>query len=420
MRDGYEKDRRLFLVEVACATAITNLAAGVLLSGYLDYLGVSAKMNGIISAIPVLSTIFQPIGAIFGGQGKRCKWFVSVFAAVNRILFAALYCVPLWLGIDFRAAAAVLFLGAANAIAALITPSATNWLMELTPGELRQKYFSKREIALVGVSAVFSLLLGLAVQMFTGRGVPQTAYFLLAGAIVFLGAADVVCLLAIREAPLCERQIQRATISSLIEPFRAPEFRRVMIVICLYQFGTQIALPFWNIHALSTLHLSYLYLTVLNLSVSLGKMIFLKFWPRFRMEKSWANVCVFAFLTIAISHLLNAAAYEGMASWYLPIPSAVGVVGWALSGIATLNLEYDNAGESHRAVFLGVSAVTSGIIGFAGTLVGGCLMDLAQNWNLEMCRFPLYGQQLQMVASCLLLVVVAWMLKQMKDTGKIQ
>ena len=91
---------------------------------------------------------------MLGQRSGNCKRFVVTFAVVQRLLFAGFYCIPLLLGVDVRAATAVLIFGCANGFAAFMTPSATNWLMDLTPGDLRQEYFSRREIALVATAAV--------------------------------------------------------------------------------------------------------------------------------------------------------------------------------------------------------------------------------------------------------------------------
>lgn len=421
--DGYGKSRSLFLAEVACASAISNLVAGVLLSGYLDHLGISPKLNGIISAIPIISTVFQPLGAVLGGQGMRCKRFVVAFAALHRLLFAAFYCLPLWLRVDARAAAAVLIFGCSNSLAALITPSATNWLMELTPDGVRQEYFSRREIALVGMGAASSLVMGFVLQYFTGIQAPEQGYHILAGAILAFAVLNILSLAGIRPAPEPPRQAEpkkRAAGAVLLAPLRDVRFRRVIAVICLYQFGIQCALPFWGIHTLATLKLSYLYLTVLNVAVSLGKVLVLKVWLKMRPAGGWSQVCVFSFAAIAASHLLNALALEGMAVWYMLIPSACGTVGWALVGMATLNFEYDNMDGTDRAVYIGMVAVASGLVGFLGTLAGGVLMDLAAAWPLVLGGRPVSGQQLQMVLSCALVLGAAGYLKRLAKRGSVR
>lgn len=406
-RDAQSKSRDLFIVEVVCATVIGNLVGGVLLSGYLDHIGLSPKLNGIISAIPVAATVFQPLGAMLGQRSGNCKRFVVTFAVVQRLLFAGFYCIPLLLGVDVRAATAVLIFGCANGFAAFMTPSATNWLMDLTPGDLRQGYFSRREIALVATGAVMNLLMGFLIQYFTGAGAARQGYFILSCVLLLFAGINIFCLLSIQAPPSAPSAAARPPRDILLKPLRDRRFRPVILAICLYEFGAQCALPFWNIHTLSNLKLSYVYLTVLGVAVSLGKVFTLKLWMRLGGRRVWSQVCVFAFAAIGLSHLLNALAWEGMAVWYMLIPSAAGTLGWALVGMGTLNFEYDNVEGEDQAIYIGVVAVAAGVVGFLGTLLGGVIMDLVDAWGPVVAGRPVAGQQVQMVLSCILLLCAA-------------
>ena len=124
-------------------------------------------------------------------------------------------------------------------------------------------------------------------------------------------------------------------------------------------------------------------------------------------RRVWSQVCVFAFAAIGLSHLLNALAWEGMAVWYMLIPSAAGTLGWALVGMGTLNFEYDNVEGEDQAIYIGVVAVAAGVVGFLGTLLGGVIMDLVDAWGPVVAGRPVAGQQVQMVLSCILLLCAA-------------
>jgi hypothetical protein len=415
----YEKSRNLFIVEIVCASVIGTLVSGVLLSGYLDYIGMSQKLNGIISAIPVIAMVFQPMGAMLGERTGNCKRFVITFAVVQRLLFATLYCLPIFLGAEIRVATLVLIFGCAHSFAALITPSATNWVMRITPEEERQRYFGRREIALVVTGAMMTLIMGFTIQYFTQAGSPERGYMILSGALLLFACVNIFCLVSIKAPPVSGAVPHKAG-NTLLFPLRDVFFRRVIFGVCLYEFGTKCAIPFWNIHALNDLKLSYGYLTVLSVLVSFAKVCTLNLWTRKHRLRNWSQICVSAILAIAASHLLNAFAWDSIAKWYLPIPSFVGMVGWAFIGMGMLNFEYDNIGQTNQATYLGVVAVMSGVSGFAGTLLGGTIMDLADLWQLSIGGKIIMGQQLQMVFSFFILVCAALYIHYQCRRGHIQ
>ena len=94
-RKDYAKSRRFFTMDGVTANSIAVLVTGTILAGYLKMLGVSDALNGIISALPVLLTVTQPIGAVLSERLHRRKLFVCTLALIHRLLFAGMFCVCL-------------------------------------------------------------------------------------------------------------------------------------------------------------------------------------------------------------------------------------------------------------------------------------------------------------------------------------
>lgn len=385
-----------------CASVIGTLVSGVLLSGYLDYLGLSQKLNGIISAIPIIATLFQPLGALAGQRSGKYKRFVITFAVLQRLLFSCLYSLPLFLDVDVRIAVVVLIFGCAHSFQAFMVPISTDWAMQITPEEERKHFFSRREIALVVTGALMTLVMGFTIQYFTTMGSPEKGYLILSGAVALFACINILCLISIKAPPLMENTPEKMG-ASLMSPIKDGLFRRVIFGVCLYQFGIHSAIPFWNIHMLDGLKLSYGFITVLSVVISLAKVTTLKLWTRRRSTYSWSQICVFSMLFIGVSHLLNAFARDTIAVWFLPIVQMVGMVGWAFIGMGLLNFQYDNISPSNKATYIGVQAVISGVVGFAGTLFGGVIMDLADSMKMIIGSRIIAGQQIQMLVSFMII-----------------
>jgi hypothetical protein len=170
---------------------------------------------------------------------------------------------------------------------------------------------------------------------------------------------------------------------------------------------------------LNDLKLSYGYLTVLAVVVSFAKVVTLKLWTQRRHEYNWSQICVFAILSIGVSHFLNAFALDNIAVWYLPVAQLVGMVGWAFIGMGLLNFQYDNINHSNKATYIGVQAVISGVVGFVGTLFGGMIMDLADSLQLTLAGKIIAGQQIQMVSSFVILICAALYIHYQYRRGRI-
>lgn len=414
--DTYGTSRNLFIMEIVAASVMGDLSGGFFLSGYFAHIGMSQSMNGIIAALPMVTTIFQPVGALVASRSGNLKSNVVVFALIQRFSYSILYAIPLILSRSAWIPFTVAVFLAGSITSALITPLSTDWLMQITPREIRAAYFSKREMVLVGTGALISLLMGLIMNFFSISGQFEKSYTYLVAGMSFFAVINVICLISIKKPPKSE--IVFSGIKELLLPLKDKTFRRVIILVCVYIFGVRFATPFWSVYQISNLRLSYRYLTILMVASSLGRVIFLRLWFNLKGETRWSSLTVLSLVSIASSHFLNAFITAENALWLLPASTLFGLPGWACVGMAVLNFEYDNiAGDS--ALSIGMLSVVTGTSGFTATLLGGALLSGIEASAPVMFGRMISGQQIQMLISAVIISAAAILIFRLGKRAKI-
>lgn len=418
----YLDSRRAFTVDGATSMTITTLVSNAYLSGFLQSLGISTVLNGIISAIPTLLSVSQPLGAALAQNIKKRKPFVSTGAFVHRLMFALMFLVPLFIqNPGARIAVATALFISAHFISAFINPAATNWLISLIPQKVRGKYFSIRELySLVTVSAV-TILVGFLLDYFKNSG-NQTGGFVSLGVIIAI--LTIINLLSLSKAMEPESVEQRTQGEGLLKTakmvFAEKTFRPILIMSIIYNLGVQISIPFQGIYVVGELKISYMMISILTFACSIQKALIIKKWGRYADKTSWANVCKKSLALIAVAHILNFFLVPTNAAWLYPINCLIASSGWAAVGMAMINVQYDYAPLKGRTMYIGICAAATGVIGFSGVFIGSFILKLIEAFRPTLFGHALRGQQILMLLSgAVLICCIAYISAVVQKNKKI-
>jgi len=418
-KGDYSKSRRYFTMDGITANSINVLVTGSILSGYLKSLGVSDSLNGIISALPVLLTVMQPIGAVLSENLRHRKLFVCAFALIHRLFFACLFFVPLLFdNIKMRLITLFTFFILAHGLGGLIGPAANNWIISLAPHRIRGRYFSIREKYLIIIGSVISLAAGHIIDLFEAANNITGAYIVVAIIIALLAIVNFFSLSHIMEpeTPIMESGFKLREIFAL--PFKTKAFLPVVIFSMLWNISAQIVIPYLGVFWVSDLYLSYTYLMVVALAMSIYRAIILKRWGRLADRISWAFVTKIAIIILAVSHILFFFILPSNAFWLFIALSVVSNTSWAVMGMAVLNIQFDYAPEKGRTLYIGTNAAIGGLVGFGASLIGAKIMDFISELNLTFMNAPLKGQQVLLVLSGILMLVCALYIHTVLEKGK--
>jgi MFS family permease len=409
----YSRSRNLFIAESCLANGIAVMATGVIVSGYLKFLGANDAVNGIISGIPVLAGILLIFSPVVMQKMKREKWIVLLFALVHRLLFASMLAVPLiFTDPVVRLVVFVLLLAMGHILGAFIGPSAANWLIKLIPDSIRGRYLGLREGITLIFMASFALLMALVIDYMKGIGHEMLGYLICSSAIFIMTIGNFACLLNIDE-PITGLEKTRIGLRQVLTiPLQNHGFRKIIGLSVLWSFGLQFGGPFFGVYYYSVLGLDYTYIILMSLVASVVRMIAAQVWGRVADRKGWAFVSGIAVLGLGIVHIsymfLNRETMYGI----FPLLQIASGISWAGVSISMFNLQFEYAPVQDRTVYIAFNAAISSIAGFSAVLVASLIVSLLQDRIYSFLSLPMSAMQFLFLGSGLLIILSAGYIKR--------
>lgn len=173
------------------ATLFTNVTGGVLLTNFLLELGATATEIGILSSIPMLANLMQPIGAYWSEQTNSrhnyCFWIYGLSRSLWVLLAIAIFWVgqrhaepDLLIAIVLGVATFSYFLGALGSAPWL------SWMAALVPPPLRGRYFGLRSSAANLTNLISVPLIGFGVSRWQGGSIQGYGIVLILGVVAGL------------------------------------------------------------------------------------------------------------------------------------------------------------------------------------------------------------------------------------------
>jgi len=274
----YARSRLYFIFEGCLAISIVALSSGVIISGLLKSIGANDAVNGIISGIPVSAGALIILMPVMIRDLSHVKRLVLTLAVIHRLLFSLLLTIPLIFADNTtRMIAFVVIYAVAHILGTFIGPSASNWLVSLVPGEKRGRYMAIREGAMIATMGVASVLIGRLIDVMKARDQEILGYAICALVIFIFTLGNGYFLLNIHE-PTPLRPSQTITLKAVLTiPPRDKNFRKVIALLALWNFGLQIGGPYFAIYFYSVLNLDYAYIMLMSMLVSVARIIAAQF-----------------------------------------------------------------------------------------------------------------------------------------------
>ncbi len=407
-RDEYKRSRQLFTVDSVTASIIANLAAGTFLAGYLKYLGISDAVNGIISSVPIIASVMQPIAALYVEKLKKRKLYVCVTAIVHRLFLVLMFFLPLFIkDMTMRIAILVVCFSASSMFSAFLSPAASNWVISLTPPRVRGRYFSLREKYNILLVSIAILCMGRLLDVFKDNSQIEAGYYVLSGILLVLTLINFTALSRIMEPDSPPSPTDITFLQMISMPFKVRAFLPVMIVTVLWNISIYMVIPYASIFYISDLKLSYTFLTFISFAAGIEKFFLLRAWGRLADRKGWAHVNKLAIGLLGFVHLFFLFLTAQNCLWFYPLLAAVNSVAWAVLGISLFNIQFDYAPEVGRTLYIGANAAISGAVGFLGTLIGAFIMYKIGPQGFVLFGMVIKAQQVLFVISGLLSIACA-------------
>jgi len=390
---------RASTIDGSLSTVFSNITGGVLLSSFLLNLGASPFEIGMLTSLPMVVNLLQPLGALLSNRSNsRHDYGIWTFLP-SRLLWLVLL-----IGIIFNRTntdlskqlvyLTLILVGVSNTLAALGSASWMSWLAVLVPPKLRGRYYSVRSI----VSNITSLL-SLPIASFiisNWQGGAIAGYGIVLSIGILAGLASLACQQFMVDVNPQRYQTviqvgnrirnwrerhQDNLFNSLIAPFKDRNLIVFLIYFALWGFAVNLSTPFFNLYMLDNLDVDITWVTLFNSLSNGANMLMLLVWGRLSDRFGNRPLLLFAGIAIAITPifwLLTGIEQVQSQLWICLLVFHLFLGGtWAAIDLGTNNIQIAIAPLQHHATFFAIVSAVAGVGSALGTTAGGILAQYA-------------------------------------------
>ncbi len=404
----FEHSRRMSIFEGCTARTIFNFTSGAFLAGYANFLGADDSFNGLIGAIPVLAGVMSLLSPLYFEKKERRKPLVVLLNFLHRFILGLMVLIPLIAsGKSERLALLTVFYLVAYMAISFSNPAASAIQIDLTPENIRGRYFSKKESYFLAVGTLFTLVLGPVMDSYKAGGNQYGGFVIMFIIVLLLSFANGYFWLRIKEPDRVKSKTTFKLRQIVTMPLKNLGFRKIIIFFILYNVGLQIGGPFFSVYMVTGLKLDYTYIMVMGMLFTIVDVILVRVWGRIADRKSWNFVLTYSILTLGIAHFSWFFVNGSTAFIMVPLLHILSGAGWAGLGISTFNIQFIYSPADGNTVYIGFNAALGGLMGFLGTLAGSGLLIVMQGMGLNLSGFMIGGMQVLFLLSGLTLMLSA-------------
>ncbi|MBE9179621.1 MFS transporter [Oculatella sp. LEGE 06141] len=422
-RDAIRISLKASTLDGVFATIFSNIAGGVLLSNFLVELEASAVEIGMLSSIPMLVNLLQPLGAYLADRTTSRHHYCLWIFGLSRLIWLALVAgvaIASWHSIDPHqlVICTLLIVLASHILGALGSASWLSWMAILVPQRLRGRYFGVRNSAASFTNLVCVPLAGLLVSMWPGGtlqgyGVvlligivagllslgfqhfmvdvnPQVQQFAPAKRFQITHAKSASGAAAVRSLYLNQVPAERDRSISTQSPDSAPvlwqdaNFLTFLLYFGLWFFAVNLSAPFFNLYMLDTLGLDVRCVTLYSSIHAGAHLLMLILWGKVADRTGNRPLLILIGILVAITPLLwlgTGANARSLWVWF-PLLHLVSGGTWAAIDLCSNNIQMGVAPVKHHAAYFAIAAAVAGVMGALGTTLGGFVAQFANYGGL--------------------------------------
>lgn len=378
-------------IDGGLSTVFSNITGGVLLSSFLIDLGASPFEIGMVSSLPMLANLLQPLGALLSNRShSRHDYGIRTFLPA-RLLWLILLIGIILGGANTNHSQTLVYLTltlviTSNILAAMGSASWMSWLAALVPAKLRGRYYSVRSIVSNVTGLLCLLIASFIVSNWQGGSI--TGYGLVLSAGILAGVASLTCQHFMIDVNPQEYQValgqehsQTSIFQNLFSPFQDRNLTIFLLYVALWGFAVNLSTPFFNLYMLENLGVDITWVTLFSSLSSGANMLMLLVWGRLGDRFGNRPLLIFVGMAIAITPLfwlLTGISQVQDKLWlYLIIFHLFLGGAWAAIDLGSNNIQIGIAPIQHHATFFAMVSAIAGVSSALGTTLGGALAQYA-------------------------------------------
>ena len=409
----YKLSRRAYITECMFEYLVALLVADAFIAKLLKYLGASDALCGVISSLISLSFLFQIFSVLVMGRIRNTKKTAIIFHGAAQFLFSCLYLIPfLRMGNGTRRGVFIACILCAYFGNYFVTTLIYKWGNTFVDPHRRASFSSLKEMVSLLTGMVVSLALGYAIDQLDKSG-DLTRGFLLSSICMFIFcAADLVCLLLIKNDNKPETEtLPPPKLSEIMRnTFGNRNYVKTVILKCLWWGGVYTTIGFLGTYKQEELFYTLAQIQIINIIGCGCRFAISKLFGRFSDKHGFVRGIQMAFTILAVAFTVNM--FTAPNTRWLII---VFVVLYNISQAGTyqnmINITYAFVDVKYFVQAAALKDCIAGVFGFLCALGSGRLLAAIQANGNTLFGIPVYAQQVQSAIS-LLFVIAAFLFAQ--------
>jgi MFS family permease len=371
-----------------------SIVSGMPLTMFMKCIGASGVMIGLTGTVGQITMLLQVPAALMAERLPSRKTFWGVLCLGHRLLWFIPALLPLFMAPGAGLGIAVIgALAISGILAQVATASWWSWMADLVPPEQRATFWGKRQSVCAAAALLAMLVAGVMLDVFpdpTHAGGSFRGFILVFGFAALVGSADIVVHLWVPEPKPAGRSASAGLLGRLLKPFENRDFLWLTLSMGVWTFAVGLVGQFGFIYLNRAFNVSYSAMSLLMIAATIGASLAGILWS-YVMDRVGARN--FGAIMMLVAPLMGAA-------WFfvrdttveLPLPlvanphvfqpmlllvvaSVFAGLFYSGVGLAQISLLAALTPSEGRTLAMAVHWSVVGLIGAAGPVVGGAIMD---------------------------------------------
>jgi MFS family permease len=378
---------------------------GILLSNFLVELDASPVVFGLLSSIPMLVNLIQPLGAYISERTTSRFQYSMLVYGISRLLWLILVIGIFGVGwglIDSQQLVilTLLIVFFSHLSGGLGSASWMSWLAIIVPRSLRGRYFGIRNSATSLTNLLCVPLAGLAVSHWYGGTRQGYGVVLLVGIVfgfISLGCqyfkVDVNPQLQntyiVYSSVSSKNELGKITISDMVSIpekqwdeniWKNSNFWIFILYFSLWMLAFNLCAPFVNLYLLETLNVDVALVTVYSSLQAGANLLMVVLWGKLADKVGNRPILIFAGIIVAVTPLLWFRIGNTSLDIWLWLPLLhifMGGTGAAVD-LCNNNMQIGITPVRNQSIYFAIAAAIAGVTGALGTTIGGFIAQSPQ------------------------------------------
>lgn len=398
---------RASTLDAIFATVFSITTGGILLSNFLVELDATPVVFGMLSSIPMLVNLIQPLGAYLSERTTSRFQYSFLIYGISRLLWLILVIViagASWGKFSSQQlmVLTLLIVLFSHLIGGLGSASWLSWLATIVPRQLRGRYFGIRNSAASLTNLVCVPLAGLAVSHWPSGS--QQGY----GVVLLLGIVFGMVSLGCQSFKIdINPKLQNSNVVKLSPnsdnasgeipaPIPIPDnswassvwqnsnFLGFLLYFSLWMLAVNLSGPFFNFYMLDSLELDLSWVTSYSSLQAGANLLMMILWGKLADKIGNRPILILIGILVAVTPLVWLGIGTSSLNLWLWLPLLHIFTGgtWAAIDLCNNNMLLGIAPIKNQSIYFAIVAAVAGASGALGTTLGGFIAQFTQSHGL--------------------------------------